>query len=180
MNGADRRAATRMSTSPMVSFIRRRDPAYEHRTQPRMSESSATSCSATSMAALTRIRPSPAFCSTELPCRRLLSVRSPKPFRSRSRSLWIASSNWSTEATSSSSYRTMALRGPSPGIMISSRTPAGTDARASSTTDIRPVRRYSTILSATDLPTFGISRSPLASSFETSVGKPPTARAAFS
>ena len=74
----------------------------------------------------------------------------------------------------------MARLGPSAGILVSSRTPAGTSARSSSTARIVPVSRYSAIFSAIDLPTPGICRSAAASSCADIGGWPATARAAFS
>src|SRR5690606_42043478 len=65
---------------------------------------------------------------------------------------------------------------PSVGISVSRRTPAGIFARSSSTADTRPLSRYSRIFSAMDLPTLGISWSPLASRVDTSAWWPPTDR----
>jgi hypothetical protein len=62
----------------------------------------------------------------------------------------------------------MAFFGPSVGIVIISRTPAGIFARTSSTAEMRPVRRYSITLSATDFPTFGILRRAAVSRSDTS------------
>ncbi|SCF69144.1 hypothetical protein GA0115256_11198 [Streptomyces sp. DconLS] len=110
----------------------------------------------------------------------LSCVFSPNPLRSASRSASIAAASSLTEEMCRSSYSRSAFFGPSVGMVINSRTPAGILARRSSTAAIFPVRRYSTTFSAIDRPTFGISRSPFSSSFETSAGYPPTARAAFS
>lgn len=74
----------------------------------------------------------------------------------------------------------MARLGPSVGIAVISRTPAGMRARSSSRAGTVPVRRYSATFAATDFPTSGIFRNSLSSSRETSSWWPPMARAAFS
>jgi hypothetical protein len=80
----------------------------------------------------------------------------------------------------SSSYSVSAFFGPSVGMLVSRRTPAGILARSSSIADTLPPRRYSTTFSAIDLPTPGICWRSLTSSVETSAWWPPIARAAFS
>lgn len=75
---------------------------------------------------------------------------------------------------------TRAFFGPSVGMAVSCRTPAGIFARSSSTAETLPVEKYSTTFSAIDLPTPGISFRALTSSVDTSAWWPPIARAAFS
>ncbi|GAB3896637.1 hypothetical protein GCM10027612_51400 [Microbispora bryophytorum subsp. camponoti] len=74
----------------------------------------------------------------------------------------------------------MAFFGPSVGIVVSRRTPAGIFVRSSSNWWIDPVRRYSSIFAAIDAPTFGIARRAAASMPSISRPYPPTDRAAFS
>jgi hypothetical protein len=86
-----------------------------------------------------------------------------KPFRPSSLLSCTASMSSSIEPMWSSSYSDMAFFGPSPGIDMSWRTPAGICERSSSTAWMVPVSRNSWILSPMDLPTLGMARIPFAS-----------------
>ncbi len=92
----------------------------------------------------------------------------------------MASTSSSTDDTCSCSYSCIAFFGPSVGIAVSARTPAGIFALASSIACTLPVRKYSTTFSAIDAPTLGILRSSSTSIRDTSAWYPPMDRAAFS
>ena len=140
ISAAGSAAAARMSTSPMVSRIRRSEPAYAHRVQPGTPDSLAMSSMARSIAVSIRIRPADLRISS-MPRSRFSSDLGPKPGRPSSRPAAIAASSSSMESMPRSVYRTMARFGPSPATPVSRRTPSGTRARIASSWRMWPVPR---------------------------------------
>ena len=158
ITGTGSALATSRSMSPMVSTILRNDPAYSHRSTCLRPDRSARSSSARSRAAPSCTR-SPDCCRSWMPLMMFSSVLGPNPRTVARRCSWMASRSSSTEEMCSSSYRAMAFFGPSVGIEMSWRTPAGIWARSSSSAGIEPVWRYSATFSAIDFPTLGMSSS---------------------
>ncbi len=100
VSGAESSAAASTSTSPMVSRIRRSDPAYAHRVQP-TAVSAARTSSASAVATSIPTRP-PAARRSSIPWRIRSALRSPNPATSCRRSARIASASSSTEPMPSS------------------------------------------------------------------------------
>lgn len=76
-----------------------------------------------------------------MPCRIRSSLLAPNPFSSRSLSALTASDSPPSEVTPSSEQSWNARPGPSAGTLVSSRTPAGTFARSSSSAAKLPLSR---------------------------------------
>ena len=124
-------ATARMSTSPIVSRIRRSDPAYVHRLHPGTADSLVTSSAARPMAVSIRTRPADLRISS-MPRSRFSPDLGPNPGSPSRRPAAIDAASSSTESMPRSVYRLMARLGPSPGTSVSRRTPAGTLARRAS------------------------------------------------
>ena len=168
-------AVARMSTSPIVSRHRRSEPAYS--TRSAASRRAPTMSVAVLRATLSSTR---SWVMTARPRRMRSSLLGPNPAMFRSLPSLTAASRSLTVAMPSSLLSCMARFGPSPGTLVSSRTPGGTLARCSSTALMVPVRLNSVILAAIDLPTPGMLVSADSAIVVTSAGCPATALAAFS
>ena len=179
MSGPESLAAASTSMSPTVSRNRRSEPACSQRSQPGTALIAATTRWATADATSSGTR-WPRLAASSMPCRSLSSLRGPNPFRSRSRPSPMACDSPATEPMPSSVYSCMARFGPSAGILVSSLTPSGMLARRSSSRAIVPVRWYSVIVCAIEVPTPGIASSPVRSRPSMSRPYPATNLAAFS
>lgn len=123
----DTGATARMSMSPIVSFIRRSEPAWATRS----AVSDAITCSASAMATpMCTLRPDCSSCST--PLARLARVLGPSPLTPARRPAAMASPSAAGESMPKSSNSMMAVFGPSDGTRVSRRTPSGTRPRRSS------------------------------------------------
>ena len=156
ISGPGSGAAARMSMSPMVSRIRRSDPAYVQRWQPATAEIAATISSARPAATSMSARPSPPRVSS-MPWRRFSSVLGPKPRRPASRPSSSAATSSSTEAMPRSWYRTHGLLGArGRGSRSAPARRRGSSRAASPPRRSTRCVKYSWIFSAMDAPTPGI------------------------
>ena len=108
------------------------------------------------------------------------SLLAPNPDSARSLPARTAASRSAMQPMPSSRLSCSARLGPTPGTFAICSTPGGTFARSSSTAATVPVRRYSAILPAIDVPTPGIFVSAASGTAPRSPGYPATALAAFS
>jgi hypothetical protein len=149
---------TRTSRSPMVSFLRRADPAGSTLRTASDLDMWEMIWSMTGRIPPRRKRSCLIRWASML-FRMFSSVFGPNPFRTRSFPALTASSRPSMETTPSSSWSLSAVFGPTPSSSIRSRTPWGRASLRSSSWLLSPVLRTSSMTAAMLLPTPGISTS---------------------
>ncbi len=178
ITSSGRGEVTRMSTSPIVSFLRRIDPArFKRRTEA--SEASRRSISRATGRIFPRRRRPSAVRLTWMLARMFASVFSPNPGRSRIRPAFAAASRSSTVLTPSSRERAIAFFGPIPGTRVRCCAPSGSSSRRAARYPRSPVSTISWIFSAMARPTPGISSSsPRRATSAIRSGRPSTAIAA--